>query len=257
MDSNLQENKKRRSNKIRKIGVFLSLLIFSTCMTLTSCNKDTSDPNTINIYEDFPDQNIPPELCGTWREVLVEDYSYFISMTINHDGKVAAIYRDVSKSEIPLIGKCYYYEKTIRLYYEEGALEGEEFDMGYDNPAALIIEWSSSTLILVEHSDPVFFSRSIEEIPSSYIGTDRPSFMIGDWRHSFIGHALTLDQDGTGIRYYIDNEVSYVKNWFVKDMYFYIKNEGTIGYEIYRIVELGDEYYLYLVGNPHWIFQKE
>lgn len=256
MDSKLQKNKKRRSNKIRKIGVFLSLLVFSTCMALTSCNKDTS--NTINIYEDFPDQNIPPELCGTWREVLVEDsYSYFISMTITHDGKVTAIYRDVSKSEIPLIGKCYYYEKTIRLYYEGGVLEGEEFDMGYDDSAALIIEWSSSTLILVKHSSPVFFSRSIEEIPSSYIGTDRPSFMIGDWRHSSIGHALTLNQDGKGIRYYINNEVSQVKNWFVKDMYFYIKDEGTIGYEIYRIVELGDVYHLYLVGDPHWIFQKE
>lgn len=250
-----------KMKKIINALAFAMLVIVGVALS-SSCSKEEEK----NIYEGFPSQNIPSELCGTWFEVMISD-DHFVSMTIESDGKISADYYDNYLGQTEhLIGKCYYADKVMMFYHKVGN-NWEPYPVGIsnhftdlnigDNWVVPITEWTSSTLMLVDFNDALFFSRN-REMPSSYLGTERPSYMVGGWRHHNITHALDLKQDGTGTRHYVNSAYS-ITNWFVQGKYFYIKDGGnTHHYEVYEITQSNGAYCLcYVTNSSEWIFQKE
>lgn len=234
----------------------LSMFIIAVAgLVLASCNKE-DDEN--DIYRDFPNQNIPSVMCGTWKEVMC-GREFFYSMTINPDGKTTAEYYSIyDGGPIVLKGKCYYKKGIIKFYYEyyDGHWAnypmGVEIDGDYSVP---FFDCTPSTLVLSDNISAHFMSRD-DNIPTSYQGTDRPAYMIGGWKHNSGGHAMDLSQDGTGTVYYT-NQTADVENWFVWNGHFYIKNTADDSYEVFQIVRDGNVHYLYISGTSDWMYKKE
>ena len=155
-------------------AVALAGMVFSACG-----EKET--------YNDFEDQKIPSELCGTWYEQSAGT-SFFDYITINSDGTIDARFFDGSHSVIEKRGRCYYKDGIIK-FYKQKEYGNHEW---VDDSEMQVAEWTKNTLIL-GHEYASFFTRTTDETVN-YNDSVRPSQLIGQW------NALKNDYDDKAIR---------------------------------------------------------
>lgn len=229
---------------IMKTRMTLLAVVALACMVFSACGEKET-------YNDFEDQQIPSELCGTWYEQSAGT-SFFDYITIHSDGTIDARFFDGSHSVIEKKGRCYYKDGIIRFYKKENYGNYE----WVDDSKMQVAEWTKNTLIL-GHEYASFFTRTPDDtVTYSYIDTVRLPQLVGTWNaispsynhYDFYSSNdwIKLNADGSGSYARSSYSTSStIVDWFVRDKWLFVKTSGSSYIRFYRYEQSGRGYYLY------------
>lgn len=214
------------------ITLTLAALSFSSCISIDDLRPE-------DIFDDFNNQNIPQDLCGTYYEVGRGD-NYYKYLTINTDGTMEGVYVSGGEESFER-GKCYYDESKMIFYYKNG-------NRWLQLAEKSVVEWTSEYLVLGGFYAS-FLTKSKQV--SSFFVQERDEDLIGQWIHNQTETAtttMTLKENGSGSREFCST-ISYsydeIVDWFTFNYYLYIKYDGKPLYTLWRYNLSGGTLYLY------------
>lgn len=215
------------------ITLALAALSFGSCITVDDLRPD--------IFDDFNNQNISQDLCGTYYEVGCGD-NYYKYLTINTDGTMEGVYVSGGEESFRR-GKCYYNESKMIFYYKNGNLWLKLY-----GAEKSVVEWTSEYLVLGGFYAS-FLTKS-KQVSSFYV-QERDEALIGQWIHNqaeTATHTMILKENGSGSLEF-SSTISYsydeIVDWFTFNYYLYIKYDGNPRYTLWRYNLSGGTLYLY------------
>ncbi len=220
-------------------------LVLVLSLSVTSCSDK---------WQDFENQNIPQDLCGTYYQVERGE-NYYQYLTVNPDGTMEGIYFSDGKSS-EQNGRCHYNEGKMVFYDKNGnILYGSE---------KTVVEWTSEYLVLGKFKAS-FLTKSGQT--PSFIGKGHDDDLIGQWIYNQTETAtatLILNENGLGSSEFtspVDHSFKNIVNWFTFNEWLYIKYDGQPDYEIWRYNLSGQTLNLYycdvIESNSNYDYHKD